>query len=132
MRQSAKEKKVRLQRSAGWLTVGLFLVLGALVVLWGTEYKLSLYKAEPTMQTPAKLCTRSSDTARSQVHLAIRPAETAAPLPDTITVSVDADRHGAEAVALATPVDVSLPSSPREAPQVAFRPPPSVSGCVAA
>lgn len=130
MRQSATEKKVGLRRSAGWLTVGLFLLLGALVVVWGTEYKLSLYKVEATMQTPAKLCTRSSDTAKSQVHLAIQPVETTPPLLDTIATAADVDMHGDVAAIPAPPIDSPLPSSPREMPQVAFRPPP-VSGCVA-
>lgn len=44
-----------------------FLLLALLVFAWGTSYKLSLYKAlrERDGATPAKLCTRVSDTARS-------------------------------------------------------------------
>jgi hypothetical protein len=37
-----------------------------MVVAWGTEYKLSLYKAAQTM-APAKVCTRGSDAAKCGV-----------------------------------------------------------------
>ena len=37
-----------------------------MVFLWGTSYKLSLYKVEhATSSAPAKVCTRGSDAAKS-------------------------------------------------------------------
>jgi len=43
-----------------------FLLLALLVFAWGTGYKLSLYKAlREDGSTPAKLCTRISDMAKS-------------------------------------------------------------------
>jgi len=43
-----------------------FLLLALMVFVWGTCYKLSLYKAPLKDGTaPAKLCTRASDAARS-------------------------------------------------------------------
>lgn len=42
------------------------LLLAFMVFAWGTGYKLSLYKSAAQRETaPAKLCTRSSDVARS-------------------------------------------------------------------
>lgn len=110
---------------AGWLTAALLLVLGALVVLWGTEYKLSLYKAEPTMQMPAKLCTRSSEAATSQLQLAIQPVETPTLLIDMIESLPKDLGHGATALLFSDQTDFPLPSSPKNLPQEAFRPPPA-------
>jgi hypothetical protein len=43
-----------------------FLLLALMVFAWGTGYKLSLYKAlRADGSTPAKLCTRASEAARS-------------------------------------------------------------------
>jgi hypothetical protein len=42
-----------------------------MVFVWGTSYKLSLYKVErATTSAPAKVCTRGSDAARSAVDQA--------------------------------------------------------------
>jgi hypothetical protein len=42
-----------------------------MVFVWGTSYKLSLYKVEhATTSAPAKVCTRGSDAARSAVEQA--------------------------------------------------------------
>jgi len=124
-RLSAIEKKARLGQPVGWLAAGLFLLLGALVVVWGTEYKLSLYRAEPTVQMPAKLCTRSSEAAKSQVHLAIRPTETAVPQLDTISIGPGGNDNEGGINPATAPPDLPPPSSPVELPQVAFRPPPA-------
>jgi hypothetical protein len=44
------------------------LLLAFMVFVWGTGYKLSLYKTTPKNEAaPAKLCTRASDVARSAV-----------------------------------------------------------------
>lgn len=47
--------------------------LGLVVFLWGTAYKLSLYKTSPMHnKVPvAKLCTRASDVAKIQVDAAV-------------------------------------------------------------
>jgi hypothetical protein len=42
------------------------LFMAFMVVAWGTEYKLSLYKTNQNI-APAKVCTRGSDAARSGV-----------------------------------------------------------------
>jgi hypothetical protein len=42
-----------------------------MVFVWGTSYKLSLYKVEhATTSAPAKVCTRGSDAARSALDQA--------------------------------------------------------------
>jgi hypothetical protein len=41
-----------------------------MVFAWGTNYKLSLYKAGPE-RFPAKVCTRGSDTAKSALDQAM-------------------------------------------------------------
>jgi hypothetical protein len=48
-----------------------------MVLMWGTGYKASLYKvkSEANASAPAKLCTRSSDVAKSDVDLAIADHE---------------------------------------------------------
>jgi hypothetical protein len=54
------------------LTIALSLLLGMMVLVWGTGYKVSLYKvkSEADASAPAKLCTRSSDIAKSNVDAA--------------------------------------------------------------
>ncbi len=49
------------------LPVALPLLLGIMVLLWGTGYKVSLYnvKSEAKASAPAKICTRPSDVAKS-------------------------------------------------------------------
>lgn len=110
---------------AGWVSAALLLLLGALVVVWGTEYKLSLYRADSTMQMPAKLCTRSSEAAKSQVYLATRPVKTETHPFDSLTIPRDTanDHVAVHRIVL----DVPLPSSPEDLPQVAFRPPPALA-----
>ena len=51
------------------LTIALLLLLGMMVLVWGTGYKVSLYKvkSEANASTPAKLDTRSSDVAKSGI-----------------------------------------------------------------
>jgi hypothetical protein len=43
--------------------------LSLMVFVWGTTYKLSLYKAERAL-SPAKLCTRGSDAAKNALEQA--------------------------------------------------------------
>lgn len=46
-------------------------MLALMVLGWGTGYKLSLYHVHPSSATtPAKLCTRASDTAKSDLDRA--------------------------------------------------------------
>ncbi len=50
----------------------LFLLLSFSVFLWGTAYKLSLYKHDAsTSLAPAKLCKLSSDNAKNQADNAV-------------------------------------------------------------
>jgi hypothetical protein len=52
---------------------GLFLLLAMTVFCWGTQYKLSLYHpSEAIHTTPAKLCTRASEIAKDDLHLAFQ------------------------------------------------------------
>jgi hypothetical protein len=126
LRESSTKNGPRLRPAlAGWLTVCFLLLMGALVFFWGTEYKLSLYKADPTMQTPAKLCTRSSESARSEMHLAIRPSEAATPLLDAIAIGSYTASKSPAVIPTTIPLDISLPSYSKDLPQVAFRPPPA-------
>ena len=53
----------------------LFLLLALLVFLWGTGYKLSLYRP-PDNRVPAKLCTLSSDAAKDAVDGAANGGDT--------------------------------------------------------
>ena len=46
------------------------MVLPFAIFAWGTAYKLSLYKAENNC-APAKVCTRGSDAAKSNISQAI-------------------------------------------------------------
>lgn len=48
----------------------LCVILPFMIVAWGTAYKLSLYKTTKT-GTPAKVCTRGSDAAKSSVSQAV-------------------------------------------------------------
>jgi hypothetical protein len=48
----------------------LCLVLAVLIPVWGTAYKLSLYKTDQR-GAPAKVCTRGSDAAKTGVSQAI-------------------------------------------------------------
>ena len=62
----------RVRRS---LSHSLFFLLALLVFMWGTGYKLSLYRP-PDNRVPAKLCTRASDAAKSAVDEAANGGET--------------------------------------------------------
>jgi hypothetical protein len=57
------------------LSHSLFFLLAILVFMWGTGYKLSLYRP-PDNRVPAKLCTRASDAAKSAVDDAANGGET--------------------------------------------------------
>ena len=57
------------------LSRSLFFLLALLVFLWGTGYKLSLYRP-PDNRVPAKLCMRASDAAKSAVEDAANGGQT--------------------------------------------------------
>jgi hypothetical protein len=57
------------------LSRSLFFLLALLVFIWGTGYKLSLYRP-PDNRVPAKLCTRASDAAKSTVEDAANGGQT--------------------------------------------------------
>lgn len=48
-----------------------FLVLGIMVFMWGTRYKLSLYSAVQPGRMPAKLCMRSSDSGKVAAQVVV-------------------------------------------------------------
>jgi hypothetical protein len=117
------------RNARAWLIVNsIFPVLLALLVLgWGTGYKLSLYKTHITHDSApaAKLCTRSSDVAKSDLDRA-------------------ANSPNFEPVALKTvPISIAQPSPPfrrserddslqrpslfHSAPALYLRPPPYLS-----
>jgi hypothetical protein len=80
-----------------------FLLLALMVFVWGTGYKLSLYKpASKNGTAPAKLCTRDSDAARSAVldategHRAITLVVVLTPLIAPATVSLDTHSRSVE------------------------------------
>jgi hypothetical protein len=66
------------------LSRSLYLLLALLVFMWGTGYKLSLYRP-PDNRVPAKLCTRSSDVAKSAVDDAANGGE---PHPETLLLTL--------------------------------------------
>jgi hypothetical protein len=98
--------------------------LAFMVFAWGTNYKLSLYKAGHET-SPAKLCTRGSDAEKSALdHAAC--THTLAQMPFRIaalfslpqwTEDYSADRLTNEAVSDLSPL--------RRAPILYLRPPPS-------
>jgi hypothetical protein len=99
-----------------------------MVFLWGTGYKLSLYKAPSKDGTaPAKLCTRSSDEAKSAVSDAVEGYQPIDLLPlATLLFTVAAVCRSFD------PSDIEdgqeLNPSPFHPPSaLAFRPPPSQS-----
>jgi hypothetical protein len=102
----------------------LCVALAFTVFAWGTGYKLSLYKAEH-QSSPAKLCTRGSDTAKNaldrapgrgaQAHAPFSIEVLFSPLQGTGVASVD--RLRSEAI---------IDRSPdRRAPILYLRPPPN-------
>jgi hypothetical protein len=63
--------QIRISQSKGLLSSYsvLYLALAVAIFVWGTGYKLSLYKVERgTSSAPAKVCTRGSDAAKTAVE----------------------------------------------------------------
>ena len=96
-----------------------------MVFVWGTSYKLSLYRVEgATSSAPAKVCTRGSDAAKIAVdHAADGPPMAQIPLLVAALFSLDQaaetspiDRRREEAASDLSPL--------RRAPILYLRPPP--------
>jgi hypothetical protein len=98
------------------------MVLPFAIFAWGTAYKLSLYKTKK-MGAPAKVCTRSSDAAKSSVNQVIDGRKLVGngiarpPLVDLSVVLL-----GRRKVALAEARQTNLPL--QFSPILAARPPP--------
>jgi len=94
-----------------------------MIFAWGTGYKLSLYTTDH-QSSPAKLCTRGSDSAKNALdHAAAGNALAQAPLSIAILFSLPQetedysfDRLSVEAVSDLSPL--------RQAPILYLRPPP--------
>jgi hypothetical protein len=94
-----------------------------MVFVWGTGYKLSLYKAEP-QSSPAKLCTRGSDAVKHAFdHAADGDAITHAPLIVAVLFSpLQGDGNGSEDRLRDAAIIDRSPLS--QAPILYLRPPP--------
>jgi hypothetical protein len=103
----------------------LFLLLAFSVFVWGTSYKLSLYKDNsPGSLTPAKLCKLKSDQAKSEVDHVIdgRRALTVVFLLALFPPSKDLASRVSRRMSIR---DLRLSFSPlRVAPVLHLRPPP--------
>ncbi len=78
--QGFKRGSSRVSGMASRLTVMLLLFTAAAVFAWGTCYKLSLYKsaAEQGKMPAAKLCTRASEAAKTDVESSVSQDQGAA------------------------------------------------------
>lgn len=99
------------------------MILPFMILAWGTAYKLSLYKANKT-GTPAKVCTRGSDAAKSSVSQAVDGRKavgngTAPALPVSCGL-VFSELHS---VLLSNPIQVALPL--QSGSVLSARPPPT-------
>lgn len=83
-KQPASRRALILRRASGLVSIP-FLVLGLSVFLWGTAYKLSLYKPPQKDRVPAKLCTRGGDLAKKIVHDVVAWTPASKPKPDLLT-----------------------------------------------
>jgi hypothetical protein len=98
------------------------------VIVWGTAYKTSLYKssAEQGKAPAAKLCTRASEVAKSEVDASVHhvPATVVHPLATSVALLTEVERQ-----AHAVPVQRPRPRAflaVRTVPALFFRPPPSI------
>jgi hypothetical protein len=113
-----------------WKRKGLFSFYGALclsvafmVFAWGTNYKLSLYHA-PHNSSPAKVCTRGSDAAKSAFdHAANGRVVAQAPLSVAVLFSL-LQRPQARAMDWLRDEAGGDPSPLSRAPILYLRPPP--------
>lgn len=105
--------------------VGLCLALVFMIFAWGTSYKLSLYKVENlTSSTPAKVCTRGSDAAKSDFDHAADGRD-AAPMLICLASLVTRYRDAEERPLDRSSHIVMSDRSPlRRAPILYLRPPP--------
>lgn len=106
-------------------------LVGLAVLLWGTAYKTSLYRAPEIGRAPAKLCTRASDASKAELEQAVRipPAST---LPAVVLVAF---YHAfVSAGPLVSPVvserDDHTPLYLRMSPALFHRPPPCPWTCL--
>lgn len=109
------------------LAITLPLLLGMMVLAWGTGYKVSLYKVKPEANTsaPVKLCTRSSDVAKSDVDSATSHHEAVqAPLVFALLSFSESEPQTIRALSSRTDF-VLVPPSLYLIPSVDRRPPPS-------
>ncbi len=102
-----------------------FLLLAFMVFVWGTGYKLSLYKSlREDGSTPAKLSTRTSDVAQSELQDAtadprpIKIVSVATPLPIPSAKQRTSSRDGIEDGQPINPTPFHPPSA------LDLRPPP--------
>jgi hypothetical protein len=96
--------------------------LAVMVFAWGTNYKLSLYKAE-RQSSPAKVCTRGSDAAKNALdHAIYRSAVAQAPL-RTVLFSLSQGGGGQPLNLLRDEAVIDLSPLSR-APILYLRPPP--------
>ena len=117
--------QTRISGPKGSLSVSGFLclTLAFMVFAWGTNYKLSLYKAGHE-SSPVKVCTRGSDAAKSALDQAAG-APTLAQMPLRIAALFSLPQ-GTEVHSLERPSDeaVSDLSPLSQAPILYLRPPP--------
>lgn len=102
------------------------LLLAALVLAWGTAYKVSLYRQARITRAPAKLCTHASDSAKSQADASLLPAPE--PLLEIVlfsgTVLLLWRSLAYEPVRTPALFALAPPLRFASIPQIAFRPPP--------
>jgi hypothetical protein len=100
------------------------LFLAVMVFAWGTAYKLSLY--EPGQHdTPAKVCTRGSDAAKSSLDYAADGRKLQQTSVSLICVSVMCASHVLPIVNSKQPVTAEDLTPLRSTPILHLRPPPA-------
>jgi len=113
---------------ASWLTVAVLLFTALSVFVWGTSYKLSLYKSatEQGKAPAAKLCTRASDVAKSDVDASVHqiPVAPEYSLATSVELLIEVERR-AHALPVQPPRQRTF-QEVRYVPALFFRPPPSI------
>jgi hypothetical protein len=110
------------------LKATVLLLMALSVLVWGTTYKLSLYKssAEQYRTPAAKLCTRGSEAAKNNVDASVHevPSRAAVPVATSVELLNETERR-----AHVLPVEPPRPRAflaVRYAPALFLRPPPSI------
>jgi hypothetical protein len=113
---------------SSWLRTALLVLTALSVIAWGTYYKTSLYKslADQGKAPAAKLCTRASEAAKSQVDASVHEISATEPYHFTSSSGLLT-----EVVRHARPLRVEVPRprtflAVRNVPALFFRPPPSI------